>query len=399
MPVTIQDILRRHFDDFAARHRLPVYQLQAAERMRDCRTQAMGGHVIGCPHGHIHRIAYNSCRHRSCPQCAGLERERWLGSWQARLLDCPHHHVVFTVPHDLLWLWRYNKRLLADALFWAASQALLELLGDEKYLGARVGLLAALHTWGQTLCQHVHLHVLVTAGGLTAYGKWKQSTRSCLLPRKVLMIKFRGKLRSRLLRLLNQGRLTLPEEMSQSRVRGQLNKLGRTNCNVKILERYAHGRGVATYLARYLRGGPLPRERLLSCQQGVVRFSYRDNRDRDGSGQGKRKTLLLPVDEFLSRLLEHVPPPNLQTVRGYGLYAGCKRAELQVARQRLGQPPLVAEPAPISWQELCVRLGRREQAYCPVCGEELQLLARFVRGRDPPRHYVAFLPGPEHEAA
>lgn len=400
MGVTIGDILRQHLDGFATRHWRPAYQLQAAQRMRDCRTAALGGHVIGCPEGHVQRIAYNSCRHRSCPQCAQLERERWLSGWKARLLDCPHHHVVFTVPHELLWLWRYNKRLFSSALFWAASQSLMELLADEKYLGARPGLLAALHTWGQTLCEHVHLHVLVTAAGLTAYGRWKQSTRSCLLPRQVLMMKFRGKLRSRLLRLLNQGRLTLPADKTETHLRNQLNKLGRTTCSVKILQRYAHGHGVATYLARYLKGGPLPAQRLLSCRGGLVRFSYRDNRDLDDtSGRGKRKVLSLPVDEFLSRLLEHVPPPNLQTVRGYGLYAGCKHAELAVARQRLGQPPLAAEPENISWQELCVRLGRSEEASCPVCGKQLKVLATFPRGRAPPKSSATSLRGPEHEAA
>lgn len=386
MPVTIQDILRRHLDQFVAGHSRPAYQLQAAWRLRDCRTAAMGGHVIGCPHGHVQRIAYNSCRHRSCPQCSALERERWLASWQAKLLDCPHHHVVFTVPHELLPLWRYNKELFTSGLFWAASQALLELLADAKYLGARVGLLAALHTWGQTLCEHVHLHVLVTSGGLTERGSWKRSTRSSLLPRQVLMIKFRGKLRQRLLRLLKQGRLKLPPETSKTQVRSQLNKLGRTPWNVKILERYRHGRGVATYLARYLKGGPLPSQRLLSCRNGIVRFSYRDNRDRQSDRRrGKRKQLPLPVETFLSRLLEHVPPPNLHTVRAYGLYASSKQADLNEARKCLGQPAWFATATTVSWQDLCDRAGQGESARCPVCGERLAVLAMFPRGREPPR--------------
>ena len=398
----VADIFRAHGPAWreAQRGHLSLAQLRVMSAIEQCRSAALGGHVLRCEGCGVDQVAYNSCRHRSCPQCAGLERERWLAGWQARLLDCPHHHVVFTVPHDLLWLWRYNKRLFADALFWAASQALLELLADEQYLGARPGLLAALHTWGQTLCEHVHLHVLVTAGGLTPYGRWKRTTRSCLLPRQVLMVKFRGKLRCRLLRLLNQGRLKLPPGTSESHARGQLNKLGRTTCSVKILERYAHGRGVATYLARYLKGGPLPPQRLLSCRDGVVRFSYRDNRDPDDeSGRGKRKVMSLPADEFLARWLEHVPPPNLQTVRAYGLYAACKREELAVARQHLGQPPLPAEPKKMSWQEFCVRLGRSKEAYCPVCGEELQILATFQRGRDPPQPYGTSSRGPEHEAA
>jgi hypothetical protein len=204
MGLTIQSLLQSHLDSFAARHRLSRDMLNAALRMRDCRTATMGGHVNSCPEGHFDQIAYNSCRHRSCPQCNGLTRARWLEGWRQRLLPCPHYHTIFTTPHDLLPLWRYNKALFADTLFAAASQTLVELLADPKYLGARVGLLAALHTWSQTLAGHVHLHVLVSAGGLDDRGHWRLPVKSCLLPRKVLMIKFRGKLRAKLIEKLDQ---------------------------------------------------------------------------------------------------------------------------------------------------------------------------------------------------
>lgn len=382
--VTVQQILQEHLESFTSRHKLPIWIRGAAERMRVCRTAVLGGHLIRCPRGHVERIAYNSCRHRSCPQCSLLERERWLAGWKSRLLDCPHHHVIFTTPQDLLPLWRFNKKGFADALFESASGALLELLGDPKYQGARPGLLAALHTWGQTLAGHVHLHVLVTGGGVTERGHWQPAKKSCLLPRKVLMIVFRGKLRAALLRRLRRGELTLPTGMRESQAAGLLNKVGRMTWNVKILEHYGHGVGVAKYLARYLKGGPLSNRRLVSNSDGVIRFRYRDNREPGQDGQGERKVLPLEADQFLLRLLQHVPPPGLQTVRGYGLYANSQRARLNEARRLLGQPPAMGKLPTVSWQQLCESLGHHDSTRCPLCGARLEIVALWGRGRSPP---------------
>jgi hypothetical protein len=332
----------------------------------------------------MQRVAYNSCRQRSCPQCSGLPRESWLEHWKTRLLDCPHFHVIFTTPHQLIPLWRYNKALFAAALFAAASQALLELLGDAKYLGARVGLLAALHTWSQTLAAHVHLHVLVTAGGLTEDGRWQAAKKSCLLPRQVLMIVFRGKLRAELLRALERGELAIPPDTNEAAVRSLLNKLGRVVWNIKILDRYDHGAGVATYLARYLRGGPIGNSRLSAVRNGRVFFRYRVS-SSGASDRGRRETMSLEVDEFLSRLLEHVPPSGLHTVRGYGLYAGNQRARLDGARQSLGQTPLAQSwTEPPDWQELCAKMGQAEAGHCPVCRARLVVHSHFRPGRGPP---------------
>ena len=182
-------------------------------------------------------------------------------------------------------------------------------------------------------------------GGLTADGQWVEPKKSCLLPRAVLMQKFRGKFLAYLEKALKRGELVLPPDLTEAQARSLLNRLGRVDWHVKILERYDHGAGVLTYLARYLKGGPISHGRLLDCRDGVVRFRYRDNRDRDAEdGQGRRKILSLAVDQFLARLLEHVPPPNLQTIRGYGLYANNKQAQLAVARERFGQTPRPAKP-------------------------------------------------------
>jgi hypothetical protein len=384
MATTVQTILQEHYAAFAATHPLAAYQRAAAEAMRDCRTAALGGHWRSCPHGHVHTAHYNSCHHRSCPQCPTLAREQWLDRWKERLLDCPHRHIVFTTPQELIPLWRYNKKVFSDLLFHAATDALRELLADPKYLGAVPGMLAGLHTWGQELALHIHLHVLISCGGLTAEGEWVEPKKGCLLPRRVLMAVFRGKLRAYLLKALDEGRLELPPDRTAAQIRGVLNCVGRMVWNVKIMDRYEHGQGVATYLARYLKGGPLSNGRLVDCRNGMVRFRYRDNRDRDADdGRGRRKTLPLPVDTFLQRLLEHVPPPNLQTVRPYGLYANSKRPVRDRARDQLGQEPEV-KPRKIRWHEVCERLGRQAAAQCPQCGAPL-----VVHGRIPPQRIRA----------
>lgn len=390
MCLTIQTLLQQHFESFAARHPLSLDMINAAVRMRDCRTAAMGGHINSCPEGHFDQIAYNSCRHRSCPQCNGLPRARWLEAWQRRLLPCPHHHTIFTTPHTLLPLWRYNKKVFADKLFAAASASLSELLADTKYLGGRVGLLAALHTWSQTLAGHVHLHVLVTAGGLDSSDNWCAAKKSCLLPRKVLMIKFRGKLRAMLLEALEKGELKVPPNTTLARLRGELNRLGRTVWNVKILERYDHGSGVATYLAQYLKGGPIGNGRLLALRDGEVLFRYRIPAS-PGSDRNRQGITHLLIDEFLGRLLEHVAPRGYQTVRGYGLYSGNQHSHLDAAHQALGNV-LPEKEAPLSWQDFCETAGHLDAGKCPVCGRDLVAHSHFARARSPPGLMTKCLP-------
>ena len=387
MAVTLQSIVQRHFDRYFARHRWPKHVLQAAQRIRDCRTPAMGGHIQRCPNGHIHRVHYNSCRHRSCPACNGLPGERWLAGWKERLLQTDHRHLICTLPSQLGLFWQYNRAVFPDLLFSSIRQTLLELLADPKYLGATPGMLAALHTWGQLLQTHVHVHVLVTAGGLDSQGRWRQAKKKTLLPFKVLMQKFRGKLRAKLRRAAEQGELKLPPDWNLARFISLLNKLGRVDWKVKIMEPYEHGVGVATYLARYAKGGPIKNQRILAASDEQVTFRYRDNSDKNPrTGRGKLKIKKLPVDEFLSRLWQHVPPPGMQTVRAWGLYASSKRDDLTKARRLLGQGPL-QKVEPIRWQDFLAKLGYADQTRCPVCGAELIVTEIYRRGRAPPADY------------
>jgi Putative transposase/Transposase zinc-binding domain len=376
MGITLQGIFREHFPEYVRTHRLPLHVHKAAQAIMQCRTAALGGHVQACPEGHVERVWYNSCKHRACPQCAHLQVDRWLEEQRARLLDCDHYHVVFTLPSELHGLWQSNPRGMADLLFASARDTLFELLDDERYLGAVPGVIATLHTWGRTLCLHPHVHCLVTGGGWRD-GQWRAVSNGYLLPVRVVKAVFRGKLLDAIRQAVRQGRLALPEAMSVPQVERLLNRLGRKSWNVRIEQRYAHGRGVVSYLARYLKGGPLGNHRLLAGEEDGVTFRYTDHRD------GVGKQMRLSPEVFLARLLQHVPEPGMHGVRYFGLYGQTKRETLARCRERLGQPP-VEKPVFLTWQAYLERRGHEAATRCAMCGAPLVALAPFPRGGAPP---------------
>jgi hypothetical protein len=379
--LTIQHIFQAGYAAFAEGHRLPDHVRRAAWAILACRTVVLGGHVQRCPEGHFERIWYNSCRHRLCPQCTWLQVERWLRRQRARLLACDHYHVILTMPADLHGLWLANVTAMTQLLFATVRETLCELLGDAKYLGAQPGMIAALHTWSQTLVLHPHVHGLVTGGGLTAEGQWRAVHNGFLLPVRVVRAVFRGKLLAAIRRGVAQGTLQLPAGQRQQQLENLLNKLGRTKWNVHIRERYPYGEGVLTYLARYLRGGPLANQRLVSCEQGVVTFRYRVNGETAASQ--RRGLLTVPIAEFLRRYLLHVPAPGTKVVRCYGLYAPTKGADLARCRGQLGQGPVVQPPV-LDWQTACQDRGDDHPERCPMCGHRLICLALISPTRIPP---------------
>jgi hypothetical protein len=226
---------------------------------------------------------------------------------------------------------------------------------------------------------------------------WRATHNGYLVPARVVMPVFRGKLLAALHMALDAEQLTLPAGMILPQLRMLLNRLGRQQWHVQIMTRYAHGQGVATYLARYLRGGPLKPGRIVSWDDQTVTFRYTDNQERDAQGRGKRKLLTLSVEDFLQRWLLHVPPPGLQVIRAYGLYAPTKRAALAQSRQALGQGPVEVPPV-LDWQTYCAQQGPQHPECCPVCGQRLIRTATVVPQRNFPRAErvpaVAAPPGP-----
>jgi len=382
MECTLRAIFQQHFETYARSHRLPLYVHRAAYWLSHCRTAALGGHVRRCPEGHVEATWYNSCHQRICPQCQAIEIERRLEAQRARLLSCAHHHLIFTIPHELNALWCYNRALLAQLLFGAVRAVLTELLADPRYAGGRGAFLLGLHTWSRTLALHPHLHALVADGALTDAGVWLKPRRSHFLPARVVMVLFRGKFLDAVRGAIERGRLRLPPDTSGERVRSLLNRLGRKKWNVRLMERYAHGAGVAAYLARYLKGGPLKNPQLIEVSAARIRLRCK----RDGSeAAGAPLELKLAPHAFLERYLPHLPAPGQQRLRAYGLYAHTQRARLDCARAQLGQAP-VAEPEPIRYEAFLARFRSSEAlTRCPRCGRALQVLALAPHATGPPR--------------
>lgn len=256
---------------------------------------------------------------------------------------------------------------MTAALFAAVRETLLTLLRDPRHLGATPGLVMALHTWGRTLSRHPHVHALVSGGGLSAAATWKAIEDGYLLPVRAVKALYRGKFLAALWARLRRGALRLPAGLARVDIERLLHELATRTWNVRIEERYAHGRGVLRYLARYVKGGPIDNRRLLRADAETVRFRYKDHRD------GGQKILTLSTEEFITRLLWHVPAAHRHTVRYAGLYAPRAHVSLTRARTALGQAATARTPA-LDWQRFLARLGRADPTRCPTCG------AALVRG-------------------
>lgn len=365
MRCTMQDIFREHYGQYEASHRLHSRQTRAAQSISNCYTSQLGAHVLACPQGHFQEVHFHACRHRSCPRCAQQGVHDWAEAQLEQLLPCPHFHIIFTLPHELLKLWEFNRERLAQLLFDCVRRSLLELLHNPRHLGAMPGLLMSLHTWGRTLSHHPHVHCLLTAGGLDEQQQWRACKPGFAVPLKPLQMVFRGKFLGALGQLLTERALTLPPNMHEPHWRQLIRRLYTAHWNIEIRPPYAHGRGVALYLSRYVKGGPLPKDRPLDMREdGTVRFSYTDHRD------GHVKTMCLSALEFIERVLWHAPPRGQHTVRRAGLYASAHREHHQIARQLLQQSSPSPPTAPAPTQTAQCPLASPPPS-CPHCQRPL----------------------------
>lgn len=368
MERTISSVIRRNFPALALHHKLPLHQHKAASLIARCGRSEMGGHLERCPCALTERIVWHSCKHRLCPRCANKARVSWLEHESARLLPCAHHHIIFTFPHELLGIWRYNRAPMADALFHTAADTLTELLADPRYLGAVPGIHLALHTWSRALAHHPHIHALITDGGLHD-GQWLTPRRSHFLPAGAVKALFRGKLIALLAALLDEGKMRLPPDCSPERFRSLLNRLGRIKWHVWLCERYAHGQGVLAYLARYLRGGPLRDSQLVRVDDKQIVMRYQPH-------GAPSATLSLAPEAWLLRYLEHAPVTGQHQLRRYGLYATASRTKRELARVQI-PPPVVRPPRRLTPHPLPVPC-------CPHCGQPPRFAYRISPLRVPP---------------
>lgn len=353
MEATLQDIFREGFEAYAASHKLPLKHHKAAHAIMRCRTPEQGGHELRCPDDHEHTIQYHSCRHRSCPKCNALPKAEWAEKQFHRLLPVDHYHAIFTLPHELLPIWRFNQAWCVKTFFRVVNETLMTLMKDEKYLGAVPGVIMNLHTWGRNLILHPHVHCLITGGGITSSGQWKRIKKQFLLPGRVVSALYKGKFLGALWRGLKKGEIHFNSDQANT-LEKLLKAAGKKKWNVRIQPPYAHGKGVMKYLARYVKGGPIGNHRIIAANDEQVTFHYKDHRD------GKHKIQVLRTGPFISRILEHVAESRQHVVRHFGLYGHQSVDKRESCRGQLGDPP----------QKSCSK-DKRESKSCTICGKVL----------------------------
>lgn len=365
MDVTLQNIFAESFSTYASNRSLPYKYYKAANAIINCRTPIMGGYDYRCEDGHEHHPHYHSCKHRSCPLCNTLPKAKWIEKQKGRLLACDHYHVIFTLPHELLALWRFNTRWFSDSLFQACRDTLITLLQDDRHLGALPGILMSLHTWGRNLSPHPHMHCLVTGGGLDKTGHWRDVRYDYLLPVAVIRALFKGKLLARLWNALKSDELTLPPYMARGDIQRLLRKLNEKKWNAHIRERYQHGHGVMLYLSNYVKGGAISNQRIMAVMGQQIKIQYKDHRD------DKTKSMVLKQNDFIERVLWHVPETGQHTVRQYGLYAYQARLKRNQCRSQFGQEPEQDAQEPLGWRQFLKTVGRKSKVTCSKCGKAL----------------------------
>src|SRR5467141_3401964 len=326
----VADIFRRYGVAYRETHgaSLCTAQRRVMSAIELCRTAALGGHVERCDRCDHQRIAYNSCRDRHCPKCQSLARAQWLEDRRAELLETEYFHVVFTVPQEIAALAYQNKRVVYNILFRATPETLRTIAADPKHLGAEIGFLAVLHTWGQTLLHHPHLHCVVPGGGLSPdHRRWIPCGHKFFLPVEVLGVVFRGKFLQALERAFKKHKLTLAGQLTPLQSPADFAALLRAAAQrrwvVYAKRPFAGPAQVLTYLSRYTHRIAIANSRLVSMAEGRVTFQWRDY-----AHGHQTRTMTLEADEFLRRFLLHVLPASFVRIRYLGLLANRHRAQL-----------------------------------------------------------------------
>ena len=361
--VEVADVIERYGPAFLERFgaSLSWHARRVLLDVAACRTAQLGGHLEACEACAYQRPAYNSCRNRHCPKCQGRARTAWLDARCADLLPVPYFHVVFTLPEEIGPLALQNPRLVYGLLFGAAADTLLDVAADTRRLGGRIGFLAVLHTWGQTLGHHPHVHCIVPGGGLALDGSgWVACHTDFFLPVRVLGRVFRGKFLSRLRAAHRHGQLALHGRLASLRDPEAfgcwLDKPAGKEWVVYAKRPFGSPEQVLAYLARYTHRVAISNARILSADDGQVRFRYKDYR-----AGNRPKTMTLEAVEFLRRFLLHVLPKSFMRIRHFGFLANrVRRTALALCRRFLGSAtPIHKSPGPVR--------GEATGPTCPQC--------------------------------
>ena len=360
--LTLQSLFQQHLSDYKQSHQLDVNRLKVCDHLLRCHTPALGGLNYECDHCEREIPIYHSCRDRHCPQCQQRATRQWSERQQQAVLPVSYYHLVFTLPHELNGWVQLHDEVIYALLFQAVWKTLKAFGSDPKRLDGKLGMTAVLHTWGQNLSQHVHLHCLVPGGALGAKDQWHAAKSDYLFPVKALSRHYRGNLVSALRKSASEGKLsrvTRPAEIDQV-----LDALMQKDWVVYSRHCLNRTDSIIGYLARYTHRIAISNQRLIDIQQDQVRFSYKDYRD------DRQKIMPLHYREFIRRFLMHVLPKGFMRIRHYGILANrCRAQSLKVIRK------ILAAPAP----QKAEALSDESVTYpCPKCRQGRLILKNKI---------------------
>ena len=367
----VAEIFRQYGPAYRESHKLPCNHLRVMRAIEVCRTAVLGGHKDRCDNcGHL-EISYNSCRNRHCPKCQTLRKEKWIQARTEDLLPIEYFHVVFTIPSELNCLVSMNRKVMYDLLFRSASETLMELANDPKHLDAKIGGIIILHTWGQNLMDHPHVHCIVTGGGISSDGqRWVSCRKGFFLSVKIISALFRGKFLDLLKNCYRKGTLAFFGHISHLKESENFEclrrQLYRKKWVVYCKPPFDGAKGVLQYLGRYTHRVAISNNRILGISDGNVSFLWRDYADGN-----RQKTMILPADEFIRRFLLHVLPQRYVRIRHFGLLANRNRQDnIALCRKFLGDAQTIVkneDSKPESWQDQLLRICGIDVSLCPVC--------------------------------
>ena len=364
----VADIIREYGEDYKRKHKLPSQMVKAINAIESCRTSKLGGHIDECDNcGHI-KISYNSCRNRHCPKCQGLAKERWLTDRKMDLLPIQYFHMVFTIPDALNPMTLRNQKEIYSILFKSVSETLIELGKNPKYLGADIGFIGILHTWGQNLMDHPHIHCIAPGGGLSFDAKrWISTREEFFIPVKVLSRLFRGKFLFYLKDAYRKERLKFPgniKELSKGRDFNEfMDSLYKKEWVAYSKPPFKNAEHVLEYLGRYTHRVAISNNRIAGIEDRRVTLKYRDYKDGN-----KNKLMTIEAHEFIRRFLLHILPDKFVKIRHYGILSNRnKRTKLKICKEILGISTKETKKKQ-SWQELLIELTGKDPRKCPCCG-------------------------------
>jgi Putative transposase/Transposase zinc-binding domain len=367
----VADIFRAHRNNFIDQHHLGIHKLQVIRAMTRCRTAALGGHVDVCPQcSGDPAISYNSCRDRHCNKCQAQARRRWIDARKQELLETRYFHVVFTLPHELHTLVLQNQAELYNLLFRTVAETLREVARNPEHLGAEIGFFGVLHTWGQNLLFHPHIHCVIPGGGISSDGqRWVHPQYPFFLPVRALGKVFRGKFVAGLRRALRKNRLTCAGTIQHlaepKNFAAFLRTLFRQNWVVYAKSAFGGPEQVIRYLGRYTHRVAISNHRLMSFDGDHVTFRWRDY-----ARGNKMRTMTVSAEEFIRRFLLHILPKGFVRIRHFGVMANYRRSEsIDLCRKLLGMTPLVRSTD---------RVTTKPSWLCPTCRNPLIVIHRLT---------------------